>query len=77
MRQSVRIVRLVLFLAALTTPRSRYADFPSVQPTQSRVSVSIGTKDNEGWTTEGWWNVGKRRITCETLMRGPLVARFY
>ena len=28
-----------------------------------------------GWTTEGWWNLSAR--TCETLLRGDLVARFY
>ena len=27
------------------------------------------------WTTEGWWNVAAG--TCETLMAGPLVSRFY
>src|SRR5262245_66070235 len=35
----------------------------------------MGYKENEGWTTEGWWNLPPR--TCETLMRGPLVARYY
>ena len=26
-------------------------------------------------TTEGWWNVSSR--SCETLLRGALVARYY
>jgi len=39
------------------------------------VGVAIGYKDNEGWTTEGWWNVSSR--SCETLLRGALVARYY
>jgi uncharacterized membrane protein len=43
--------------------------------TASRVGVAIGYKDNEGWTTEGWWNVSSR--SCETLLRGALVARYY
>ena len=34
-----------------------------------------GYKDAEGWTTEGWWNIGPR--SCETLLRGALVARYY
>lgn len=51
------------------------ADLRLCNTTQSRVGVSIGYKDGEGWTTEGWWNVSPR--SCETILRGPLVARFY
>jgi uncharacterized membrane protein len=43
--------------------------------TQSRVGVAIGYKDKRQWTTEGWWNVAAG--TCETLVPGPLVSRFY
>ncbi len=43
--------------------------------TQSRVGVAIGYKDNRQWTTEGWWNVAAG--SCETLVPGPLVSRFY
>ena len=51
------------------------ADFRLCNNTGGRVGVSIGYKDNEGWTTEGWWNVSSR--SCETLLRGALVARYY
>src|SRR5690606_12040939 len=43
--------------------------------TASRVGVAIGYKLSDVWTTEGWWNVDTS--TCETLMAGPLVSRFY
>lgn len=43
--------------------------------TTSRVGVAIGYKEAEQWTTEGWWNVAAG--SCETLMAGPLVSRFY
>jgi uncharacterized membrane protein len=43
--------------------------------TPSRVGVAIGYKEGERWTTEGWWNIAAS--TCETLMAGPLVSRFY
>ncbi|MEX0853263.1 MAG: DUF1036 domain-containing protein [Bauldia sp.] len=43
--------------------------------TPSRVGVAIGYKNGRGWTTEGWWNVAAG--TCETLVPGPLVSRFY
>jgi uncharacterized membrane protein len=51
------------------------ADFRLCNNTGSRVGVAIGYKDAEGWTTEGWWNVAGR--SCETLLRGALVARYY
>jgi uncharacterized membrane protein len=51
------------------------ADFRLCNNTSSRVGIALGYKDAEGWTTEGWWNVASR--SCETLLRGTLVARFY
>ena len=62
-----------LLLAILT--QAAKADFRLCNNTGSRVGVAIGYKDNEGWTTEGWWNVPAR--SCETLLRGALVARYY
>ncbi len=66
-------VPAALLLTAATYPAK--ADFRLCNNTGSRVGVSIGYKDNEGWTTEGWWNVSSR--SCETLLRGALVARYY
>jgi uncharacterized membrane protein len=43
--------------------------------TSSRVGVAIGYKQNRQWMTEGWWNVAKD--SCETLVAGTLVSRFY
>lgn len=43
--------------------------------TNSRVGVAIGYKQNRQWMTEGWWNVAKD--SCETLVAGTLVSRFY
>jgi uncharacterized membrane protein len=51
------------------------ADFRLCNNTASRVGIALGYKENEGWTTEGWWNLSAR--TCETLLRGMLVARYY
>ena len=51
------------------------ADFRLCNNTSSRVGIALGYKDVEGWTTEGWWNVSSR--SCETLLRGTLVARYY
>ena len=51
------------------------ADFRLCNNTGSRVGVAIGYKDADGWTTEGWWNLPSR--TCETILKGNLVARYY
>ena len=64
---------LVTTLPVQTTPAA--ADFRLCNNTGSRVGISLGYKENDGWTTEGWWNLSAR--TCETLLRGSLVARFY
>jgi uncharacterized membrane protein len=51
------------------------ADFRLCNNTGNRIGVAVGYKENEGWTTEGWWNLAAR--SCETVLRGSLVARFY
>jgi uncharacterized membrane protein len=67
-------VALAAVMLAASAPAAK-ADFRLCNNTGSRVGVSLGYKDAEGWTTEGWWNVSAR--TCETLLRGALVARYY
>jgi uncharacterized membrane protein len=63
-------------LAAITlTANAAHADFRLCNNTGSRVGVALGYKDAEGWMTEGWWNISAR--SCETLLRGGLVARYY
>jgi uncharacterized membrane protein len=66
---------LALVLALVLAPSDARADFHICNNTGSRVGVAIGYKDTEGWTTEGWWNLSAR--SCETLLKGTLVARYY
>jgi uncharacterized membrane protein len=73
--RSLRLTRLALLAVAIVMPANAFADFRLCNRTGSRVGVAVGYKDADGWTTEGWWNVAAN--SCETLMRGPLVARFY
>jgi uncharacterized membrane protein len=61
--------------AMALTSRPAAADFRLCNNTSSRVGIALGYKENEGWTTEGWWNLAAR--SCETVLRGTLVARFY
>jgi len=70
----VSVAATVALLTAASTYSAK-ADFRLCNNTGSRVGVAIGYKDSEGWTTEGWWNVSTR--SCETLLRGALVARYY
>lgn len=64
----------VWMLACVVATPAR-ADFRLCNNTGGRVGVAIGYKDGEGWATEGWWNLAAR--SCETLLRGTLVARYY
>jgi uncharacterized membrane protein len=74
-------VRAMILAAAMVAAmlclgtRPAAADFRLCNNTSSRVGIALGYKDSEGWTTEGWWNVSSR--SCETLLRGTLVARYY
>jgi uncharacterized membrane protein len=60
-------------LTASTDPAA--ANFRLCNNTSSHIGVAIGYKDANGWTTEGWWNLPSH--TCETLVKGDLVARYY
>jgi uncharacterized membrane protein len=51
------------------------ADLELCNKTESRVGVALGYKDMQGWASEGWWNIGPN--SCETLLKGPLIARYY
>ena len=51
------------------------ADLELCNKTSSRVGVALGYKDAEGWASEGWWNIAPN--DCETLLPGPLIARYY
>ncbi|MEY9879633.1 DUF1036 domain-containing protein [Bradyrhizobium sp. USDA 329] len=66
-------VLVAALLCLCASPAS--ADFRLCNNTSSRVGIALGYKDAEGWTTEGWWNISSR--SCETLLRGTLVARYY
>ena len=75
--RSLRVISsysLALVVLSISTCRA-LADFRVCNRTESRVGVALGYKDSEHWTTEGWWNIPPG--TCETLVRGTLIARYY
>jgi uncharacterized membrane protein len=67
------LMLVAAILPATAVPAA--ADFRLCNNTGSRVGIALGYKDNEGWTTEGWWNLSAR--SCDTLLKGALVARYY
>ena len=68
-----RAALTALVLLGTAVPAS--ADMRLCNMTGSRVGIALGYRDSQGWITEGWWNLGAR--ACETLLKGPLAARFY
>jgi uncharacterized membrane protein len=72
--------RRLLAAAGLLAPLSvlassaAQADLKLCNSTSSRVGVAIGYRDQEGWATEGWWNIASQ--TCETLLKGAVPSRF-
>jgi uncharacterized membrane protein len=72
--------RIAILLGTFSCAISGYstaahADLKLCNTTSSRVGVAIGYKDDQGWVSEGWWNVASQ--TCEVLLKGTLVARYY
>lgn len=51
------------------------AELKLCNTTSSRVGVAIGYREKDRWATEGWWNVASN--TCEVLLKGKLIARYY
>lgn len=66
---------LALLALLFAWPTAALADFRLCNGTGARVGIAVGYKDGDTWISEGWWNLPAN--SCETLMRGPLVARFF
>lgn len=70
------LAALAMVLAILSLcPSHAEASLRICNKTTSRVGVAVGYKDAQGWVTEGWWNMLPGG--CETLLEGPLAARYY
>ena len=70
----VALLGAILAASALASTAA-VADLRLCNMTTSRVGIAVGYRDQQGWVTEGWWNLNARG--CETLLRGPLAARFF
>ena len=75
MARSSAALTALFFAFGFMSQGAAKADLKLCNKTESRVGVALGYKDKEGWASEGWWNIGANN--CETLLRGPLIARYY
>lgn len=67
---------LLLAVAATTfTAQPARAELRLCNKTESQVGVAIGYREDTEWVTEGWWNLPAN--SCETLVTGALVSRYY
>ena len=65
---------LAFFATGMITHEAR-ADFRVCNGTQNLVGVAIGYRGDEGWITEGWWQIPA--TSCATLIEGQLSSRYY
>ena len=65
------LIATVLITAGASAAR---ADVKLCNSTSSRIGVSIGYQDPQGWATEGWWTISSQ--TCETLLKGTVPSQF-
>jgi len=71
-RAPALLAAVAVFAVAL--PGAALADLKLCNATSSRVGVAVGYQDQNGWATEGWWNIASQ--TCEVLLKGAVPSRF-
>ena len=64
-----------LFLATLWPSDQARAEFRVCNDTANLVGVAVGYRGEEGWISEGWWQLPA--TTCATVVPGPLQSRYY
>ena len=69
------LVAVALSFVALAAATPAKADLRLCNKTDGTISVAIGYKAEDGWRSEGWWNIGGSK--CGTLLSGALTSRYY
>ena len=64
-------INLAVLVAAMACADIARADLKLCNNTTNRVGVALGYKDQQGWASEGWWNIGPnltkwREVSCYT-----------
>jgi uncharacterized membrane protein len=70
-----RLYAAAVFAAGLLAPAPAAADLRICNMTPSRVGVAVGYRDQQGWLTEGWFNL--KPNACEAVLKGDLNHRYY
>ena len=70
-----RAVLAALVVACVLPALPARADLRLCNQTGSKIGVTLGYRDPQGWVTEGWWDLKPK--DCETLLKGTLSSRFY
>ena len=71
----VALLAIAAFAGFSFSAPGAHADLKLCNKTPNLVGVALGYKDQKGWASEGWWNVDPN--VCQTLLEGPLIARYY
>ena len=54
-------------MASISATPAR-ADLRMCNLTTSRIGIAIGYRDQQGWVTEGWWNIAPRIVNSRSLV---------
>lgn len=73
-RTNQLLLAVLMIVIGMANAPAAFADLKLCNSTSSRIGVSIGYRDANGWATEGWWNISSK--TCETLLKGDVPSRF-
>ena len=52
-----------------------FADLKVCNNTKSLVGVSVGFRENNDWTVQGWWRIPPE--VCASVVEGELASRYY
>ncbi len=70
-----RAAPAAILLAGCLFASEARADLRICNVTASRVGVAVGYRDQQGWVTEGWFNL--RPNSCEAVLKGDLSFKYY
>ncbi|MGA7711338.1 MAG: DUF1036 domain-containing protein [Rhizomicrobium sp.] len=68
-------MRLIAAALILFTTAPAFAGLAVCNKAALPAKVALGRFDGKVWRSEGWWTIQPQK--CETLLSGPLDARFY
>jgi uncharacterized membrane protein len=70
-----RLCGLFASMAVWIVTQPALADLRVCNTTASRVGLSVGYRDAQGWLTEGWFNL--KPNSCEPVLKGDLNFKYY